>query len=442
MVRNTTFLGESATFCTWAGLRPAPTSQVCRCVGAGLRPALTIKNQANVDKCRVVKVLWGGAWGGDKPYIPQQFLDSPRETCYLKRNCPFVCPFVCPKINFMPTVREIASRAGVSKTTVSLVLNNKDGVSDVLRQRVHNALREFDDHTNGKTSNARELQSEGGPLSIALLHSSGMEATQFFRDILQGIQAAVDRYQAQLRLISFASENQDITKHLYFKDDTLRPDGILMVEARFADLAFPQLQKLHVPTAMVGSPSYNLAMPAAIPNEIDEGYRATRYLLEMGHRNIGFVFARLQARYAKERLQGYQQALQEFGVEPLDRWIAVGETDSVARSVLTRSPEITAIMFSNQAAARVGLPVIQAMGYAIPERLSVLVFDETDEAPTYNPPLTTVAYPLHLEGFWAVRMLLDLLREPQMENFQVTFRAKIIERASCAPPLSVESLKS
>jgi DNA-binding LacI/PurR family transcriptional regulator len=335
----------------------------------------------------------------------------------------------------MPTVREIASRAGVSKTTVSLVLNNRDGVSDALRQRVRDALREMENQANGKTLSIRELQPEGGPLSIGLLHSSGMEATQFFRDILQGIQAAVDRYQAQLRLISFSSENQDLTKHLYFKDETLRPDGILMVESRFADLAFPQLQKLGVPTALVGSPSYNLAIAATAPNEIDEGCRAARYLLEMGHRNIGFVFARLQARYAHERLQGYKQALQEYGIEPPDRWIAVSEDDSAVRRVLADSPEITAILLSNQAAARVSLPAVHKIGYGIPERLSVLVFDDTDEARAHDPPLTTVAYPLFEEGFWAVRMLLDLLREPQMEHFHITFRAKIIERASCAPPI-------
>jgi len=346
----------------------------------------------------------------------------------------FVRPFVCPKITFMPTVREIASRAGVSKTTVSLVLNNKDGVSDELRQRVRSALRELDSQTNGKTANSREIQPEGGPLSIALLHTSGMEATQFLRNILQGIQAAVDRYQAQLRIISISSENHDLTKHLYFKDDKLRPDGVLMVEALFADLAFSQLQNLGVPAALVGSPSYNAAISSAIPDEIDEGYRATRYLLEMGHRNIGFVFARLQARYAKERLQGYKLALQEFGIEPPQRWIGVSADDTAIRQVLSSSPEITAIMFSNQAGAGVSLPVIHSMGYAIPERLSVLIFDEIDEAPTYNPPLTTIAYPLFDEGYWAVRMLLDLLRESQMKHFHITFRAKIIERASCAPP--------
>jgi LacI family transcriptional regulator len=334
----------------------------------------------------------------------------------------------------MPTVREIATRAGVSKTTVSLVLNNKDGVSEALRQRVRDALRDLDSQTNGKTLSIRELQPESGPLSIGLLHSSGMEATQFFRDILQGIQAAVDRYQAQLRLISFASESQDLTKHLYFKEDSLRPDGILMVESNFADLAFPQLQKLNVPAALVGSPSYNPAIPATVPNEINEGYRATRYLLELGHRHIGFVFARLQARYAHERLEGYRQALREFGVEPLDRWIGAGPDDTPTRRLLAESQDITALLFSNHAGARVGLPVLEELGYAIPERLSVMVFDDMDEAKAHHPPLTTVAYPLFQEGYWAVRMLLDMLREPEMEHFQITFRAKIIERASCAPP--------
>jgi LacI family transcriptional regulator len=336
----------------------------------------------------------------------------------------------------MPTVRQIASRAGVSKTTVSLVLNNKEGVSDELRQRVRDALYELESISLAQSTDRINLSSESKPTSVVLLHSF-ISSVQFFKELLQGIQAAADRYQIQLRLVSMnAVEHETLGSHLYFADPHLKPDGVLVIAAGKYELLIGQLRKLQIPYVLVGGPSFDDSINMVTPNEVDAGYCATRYLLDLGHRAIAFVSAHLTSRYPLDRLKGYKMALQEKGIEPQEQWVAVGHQAAPLQRILNDCPEVTAVIFANQAIAMTGLPAIQAAGYSIPDQLSVIVIDDTSDVRLFTPPLTTVTFPLYQEGFWSVRMLVDMIHDPEIENFQIMFRVKVVERESCAPPHS------
>lgn len=326
----------------------------------------------------------------------------------------------------MATVREIASRAGVSKTTVSLVLNNKEGVSAELRRRVLDAVKSM-----GTTRvNVRDDR----PTSVVLLHSH-LGSTQFFRDILQGVQNAADRLQIQLRLMSVNRAGNDIIKsHLYFSDRQLRPDGVLVVASGLYDLYLEQLQQLKLPAVLVGGPTLNPSLSVVTPNETQAGYEATSYLINLGHRAIAFVSEHLSTHYARERCAGYQQALRDAGITPDSGWQVISRDPATMQAALAAHPEITALMFANEANAYPRLPLLPALGYRIPDDISVLMFDEVDYAQEHQPPLTTMAYPLHQEGYWALKMLVDHIREPEIECYQMRFRTRIIERESCAAP--------
>jgi DNA-binding LacI/PurR family transcriptional regulator len=144
----------------------------------------------------------------------------------------------------------------------------------------------------------------------------------------------------------------------------------------------------------------------------------------------------LTSRYPLDRLKGYKMALQEKGIEPQEQWVAVGHQAAPLQRILNDCPEVTAVIFANQAIAMTGLPAIQAAGYSIPDQLSVIVIDDTSDVRLFTPPLTTVTFPLYQEGFWSVRMLVDMIHDPEIENFQIMFRVKVVERESCAPPHS------
>lgn len=349
----------------------------------------------------------------------------------------------------MPTVREIAERAGVSKSTVSLALNNKDGVSDQMRQRVlaaANELRALEEAQSIEELAVSPQPAVGagdgakGLLSVVVLHPPVLRSSQVFSELLQGIQAGAATYQIQLRLaLNEPDLPSDHITRLYFSDPSLRPDGVLVIGARQNEPLIDEARQLDIPCILVGRRSSDATVSGAGRDEEAIAFEATNYLLDFGHRAIAFVGGDEAYTYTRDRRQGYRRALRDRGVDALERWIALGEGKMAAERILSTSPEVTAVISVNDAYAMEGLPVFQAAGREIPDDLSVISFDDTQEARTFDPPLTSVSYPRYQEGLWAVKLLVDLLRQPLMQSCQVVFRASLVKRASCAPPKSVSN---
>lgn len=337
----------------------------------------------------------------------------------------------------MPSVREIAEFAGVSKSTVSLVLNDKAGVSEEMRRRVLEAINWLRVRKETQSAGSPLFHSPVGekkPLSVLLLHPTILRSSQVFLELLQGIQAGADLYQIQLRLA--ANEPNlppDHVTSLYFSDPSLRPNGLLVIGGRLEEPLVQEAQDLGIPCVLVSRQSVNGRASAVGRDEEAIAFQVTDYLLDLGHRSIAFLGGDWAYSYTRSRVAGYQQALQARGIAARDRWVALGEGDTAASQILSASPEVTAAVFVNDAYAVRGLPQFQAAGYTIPHRFSVISFDDTEEARTFEPPLSSVSYPRYHEGLWSVKILVERLCQPLMQSCQVVFRASLIERDSCAP---------
>jgi LacI family transcriptional regulator len=344
----------------------------------------------------------------------------------------------------MPTVSEIAKHTGVSKSTVSLVLNNKPGASTEMRQRVMEAVGQLRAREEAQSmaqampnsrTTAGTYPADNGPLSVVVLHPSILRSSQVFSELLQGIQAGAHQYQLQLRLAANEPHlPQDHITRLYFSDPNLRPNGVLVIGARFEEPLLDEARKLGIPCVLVGRQADDAHVSAVGQNEETIAFEAANYLLDLGHRAIAFLGGERDYSYTHSRIAGYRRALQSHGIDSLERWVALGAGDVAAQKVLDDSPEITAAIFVNDAYAMEGLPLFQAAGRSIPGDLSVISFDDTEEARTFDPPLTSVSYPRYQEGFWSVKVLVERLRQPLMQSCQVVFRASLIERESCVPP--------
>jgi DNA-binding LacI/PurR family transcriptional regulator len=345
----------------------------------------------------------------------------------------------------MPTVGEVAKHAGVAKSTVSLVLNNKPGVSEEMRHRVLEAadeLRAIEKAQSLTTLSADTNAVPGVPksgtesLSVVVLHPPILRSSQVFSELLQGIQAGAASHQIQLRL---ASNEPDLPKdhitRLYLSVPSLRPSGVLIIGARRNEPLIDEARQLGIPCVLVGRQSSDPTLAAVGRDEEEITFLAASYLLDMGHRAIAFVGGDDAYSYTHSRLNGYRRALEQRNGPPLERWIALGDGRAAAERALAASPEITAVIFINDAYAMEGLPVFQATGRVIPDDLSVISFDDTQEAGSFDPPLTSVSYPRFQEGLWSVKVLVDHIRQPLMKSCQIVFRASLIKRDSCAPPL-------
>ncbi len=340
----------------------------------------------------------------------------------------------------MPTVREIAEAAGVSKSTVSLVLNDKPGVSEHMRQVVLSTLHTLEEREAlGSASVAEEASGQrrigSHVLSIVVLHPPTFHSSEVFSEVLQGIQAGAERYNLQLRLaVNDRNPSDNHIAYLYFTDPNLRPDGVLVFGAQQQEPLLELIDQQRIPCVVLGREAKKYAISGLERNEGHYAHVATSYLLALGHRAIGFVGGLEQYDFVHNRLAGYRCALHEAGIAPEPQWVQLGDGAAAVEAVLATEPQPTALLFVNDTYAAQGLPVIEARGLRIPDDLSVISFDDTRFAREYDPPLTSVSYHRYEEGQWAVKMLVDQITMPYIEKMQMVFQAQFIERESCAPP--------
>ena len=336
----------------------------------------------------------------------------------------------------MPSVSKIAQHAGVSKSTVSLVLNNKPGVSENMRQQVLSVVDQLraEEATSNNNLTRRKIHPKQALLSVVVLHPAILPSSQVFSEFLQGIQAGADTYQVQLRLAvnDPHSPPEHITR-LYLTDPALRPNGLIFMGARIVEPLIDEAKRQNIPYVLVGRQAPDSSASAIGRNEEEVTLEATNYLLELGHKAIAFVGGDEAYSYTHHRLDGYKQALQAQQIEPLERWVALGDGREAAEKILSTSPEITAVIFVNDSYAMQGLPVFKAAGRRIPDDLSVISYDDTEEARSFDPPLTSIPYPRFESGLWALRALVERTKHPEMQSIQITFKSSLIKRASCAP---------
>jgi DNA-binding LacI/PurR family transcriptional regulator len=270
---------------------------------------------------------------------------------------------------------------------------------------------------------------------VVVLHPAILRSSQVFGELLQGIQAGATQHRIQLRLAANEPDlPSDHISSLYFSDPSLHPDGVLVIGPRLDEPLHEQVHALGIPIVLVGRRATGLRVSAVGRDEEGIARQATKYLLDLGHRAIAFAGGDPAYSYVHSRLQGYRLALEQCGLEAPERWVALGAGQDAAKAILETSPEITAVIFINDAYAVEGLPVFQSESWRIPDDLSVISFDDTEEARTFDPPLTSVSYPRYQEGLWSVKVLVNQIHQPLMKHCQIVFRASLIERESCSPP--------
>ncbi len=348
----------------------------------------------------------------------------------------------------MATVREIATLAGVSKSTVSLVLNNKPGVSEEKRRRVlaaqqellaqtaNNSLTDIEHLPTRQTVDGGTSKSTGSMLSILVLHPPVPRSSYVFSEILQGIQSAAETYNVQVRLVANGpSEADQHVSRLYFTEPRLRPDGVLLFGAQQYEPTLDAAEQVGIPCVVLGRDTSRYDVSGLGRNEYRYAYEATRYLIDLGHCAIAFLGGDAAYDYLHTRQTGYREALREQGIAICEDWIQTGRGDLATAHILEQAQDVTAVMYINDTCAAEGLPLITKANLKIPDDLSVISFDDTEIARGYQPPLTSVSYRRYEEGQWAVKMLIDQIRYPYVERVHVIFRAGLVERGSCCPPL-------
>jgi len=332
-----------------------------------------------------------------------------------------------------PRLVDVARAANVSTATVSRLMTGRAGVTPRMRDRILKAA----------VSLGFQLDGGGKSRIIAFLLSNRGVLHPFHSAVLMGAEAYCAEHDYGLLFLPYQYSTKIPWEELYLPAIFQRRQvisGVIVAGTNSPNL-LQLLTHREIPWVVLGNnvigDDKQRDFGAVWFDEIGGAYEMTRYLLSLGHREIGFVGNRQLPWFAR-RYQGYQRAMGEVGLQ-----VYASESSSTnheemgylaSKVLLQQTESLTAVFAGDDAAARGAYKAARDRGLSIPEDLSVAGFNDTSEASVLHPPLTSVHVFTDEVGKQLAELLLERITRPDLPARTVTLPTQVVRRESCAPP--------
>ena len=333
------------------------------------------------------------------------------------------------------TIRDVAKKAGVGLGTVSRVINKSPQVSHETRERVQEAIKELDYRPNPI---ARRL-SWGKTLTIAAIAPFFTRPATIER--LRGVELSIAGTEYDLIVFNVETpERRDYTFDEVARRE--RVDGALIISLPPSPEGLNRFNSANIPIVLIDVNHPELAhFSRVIVDDVAGGFKATRHLIDLGHRRIGYISDSFDDPFyfsaSRDRFDGYQQALQQAGIEIdpiLHRRGDHGryEAQRLATEMLRIEQKPTAIFAASDTQALGVLEAARELELRVPEQLSVIGYDDVEFADYVG--LTTVRQQLFESGQAGLQLLLDAISEGDREPVCTELKTGLILRSTTAPP--------
>ena len=336
--------------------------------------------------------------------------------------------------------QQIADRVGVSRTAVTHVLNGREHmVGDEVRKRILQELKACDYHRNVLIRAMQQRKTRVLGLVIA-------RADGYFSKLVASIETTAKDCDYQCFLCQTHSSIENMEREVA----TLREyqvDGLIVMPVNSIDEPVEFYERLiahDVPLVLLDISVDGLEAPCAQTDNIAVGRLATQHLLELGHRRIACLRGYPKASNAREREQGYREALAEAGLPVAEELMAGGGYVAEAgreavRELLARKVEFTALFAANDVVALGAIDELRKNGWRVPEDVSVVGVGNEDVAQWGNPPLTSVDQKPDDVGRAAVELLLARIdQELSPETQTRLISPQLVVRNSTIPQVTEE----
>ncbi len=341
--------------------------------------------------------------------------------------------------NSSPSLRDVAQAAGVSLATASRALNNKTHVQAATRALVLKAAADLGYKVQMRV--AASAPTEFNTIGVLIKRDPFGQSRldPFYYNVLCGIEDECQRLGLNLM---YASLPVDEYSHASSWSPLLENgdvDGLAIVGIVFTDPAVIKRIPSHIPVIVVDGVASGLDCDIITTNNVDSAYRVISYLIEQGHTHIGLIGSTMSDSLhpsIRDRRDAYLRALADHGITDTyveDSIMSPQSAYNATISLLQRAPQVSAIFSCNDLLAEHAVRAIKDMGLRVPEDVSVVGFDNTDEAINCRPPVTTMHVDRDLMGRLAVRQLYDRAANPNRVSINLQMGTKLIERESVAP---------
>ena len=328
------------------------------------------------------------------------------------------------------TIKDIAARVQVSVTTVSRVLNDKPDVHPQTRKKILEVIEESGYRPSGL---ARGLAMQKTNIIAFLVPDI---TNPNFPELARGV---VDRAKEFGYSVMFFDTNHDVhmEKEAIHVLESKQVDGIIL---SFSGESMDELQKLkreHFPAVQIYRKSPNSVISTIAIDNVESAYKATKYLVDLGHRNIAHLARSLKTMSGQERVIGYKRALADLHIPLRAEWLLEGEyTRDSGYANMNRLLDMeirpTAVFAANDVIAIGAYQAIYDRGLTIPDDISIVGHDDIEFAEILRPRLTTVTTFKYKLGQAAVDLVLEEISGSTERQKEIIFHTELVVRDSAS----------
>ncbi len=330
------------------------------------------------------------------------------------------------------TLEQVASAAGVSRATVSRVVNGNPRVAAEVRRAVERAVERLGYVPNpaARSLVTRRTQSIG----LVIGEPAGrLFADPFFARLLRGIGSALSARDLQLVLLMPQSADEENRAERYLGAGHV--DGALLASLHGDDPLPGRLARRGMPVVVGGRPPRTSDVSYVDVDNVAGARTAVEHLLETGRRTIATITGPTDMAVGIDRRTGYRQALEAAGheLDPLlersGDFTQEGGAEAM-REILERRPDVDAVFAASDLMAAGAVQVLRAAARSIPEDVALVGYDDSPIATTTDPPLTSVRQPIEEMGAEMVRLLLEHASRPGTVPRRVILATQLVRRRS------------
>ncbi|MCA1292956.1 LacI family DNA-binding transcriptional regulator [Paenibacillus sp. alder61] len=325
------------------------------------------------------------------------------------------------------TMKDIADKLGVSSVTVSKALNNKEGVSESLKQKIRTVASEMGYRFNSAAKSIKDGYSYNIGVMIPQRFTGINDS--FYLRVYQQIAIHLDRYGyfGILNILSSEDEEQLNFPRVYSEN---KVDGIIIL-GQIGKPYIETVQNMALPKLFLDFYDEHANIDSIVTDNFYGAYEITNYLIQMGHREIAYVGNIYSTSSIQDRFLGYYKSLLEHGLTFEER-LLLKDRDEKGVYVDIELPDKmpTAFVCNCDQVAYNLFERLTAQGYKVPNDCSVVGFDNDIYATLTNPPLTTVEVDIAQMARTAVKAIMEQISSPNRRSGRVLVQGKIIYRGS------------
>jgi DNA-binding LacI/PurR family transcriptional regulator len=307
-----------------------------------------------------------------------------------------------------PTLEEVAARAGVSRATVSRVVNGRQTVTPEIRESVLRAIQELGYVPNSAARSLVTQRTDSVALVVSEPPTRVFSDDPMFSTVIRSASLELEKADRQVVLMLASSPRSHARIERFIAGGHV--DGVMLISMHGADPLPAALARMGVPVVSYGRPAVPVPLPYVDNDNVGGAELAVRHLLERGRRRIATIAGPQDMIAGQDRLTGYRNALRGSDRRSI---VAVGdftrESGAVAmRHLLEDDPGLDAVFAANDMMAIGALQTLRQAGRRVPDDVAVVGFDDIEAARYTEPPLTTVRHPVAEQAAAMVRLLLNL----------------------------------